>query len=94
MAITEQISKKLEIPFKDFQAGKIIVSSEINDNMKDIEYKVNQIIDKHNATVVDKDSHISNVENPHGVTAHQVGTYTKQEIDLFVRRLEDLINSK
>lgn len=33
------------------------------------------------ATASDVNGHISNVENPHNVTAEQVGTYTKNEID-------------
>lgn len=92
MAITEQISMKLDIPFKDFQQGRYIYSYEMNDNMNDIEYKVNQIIDKHNESVVTKDAHIENVSNPHNVTASQVGAYTKREVDIMIQNIMNLIN--
>lgn len=36
------------------------------------------------------DPHIANEENPHGVTAEQVGTYPKGEIDVFVSDLGDV----
>lgn len=36
------------------------------------------------------DPHIANEENPHNVTAEQVGTYSKGEIDVFVSDLGDV----
>ena len=37
------------------------------------------------------DPHIANEENPHGVTAEQVGTYSKGEIDVFVSDLGEAL---
>lgn len=87
MAITEQISTKLDIPFKNFQQGRYIYSHEMNDDMNDIEFKVNQIIDKHNETVKTKDEHVANVSNPHNVTASQLGVYTKEEVDNLIKNI-------
>ena len=74
----------LDISFKEFMPGQIIQSAQFNDDMKDIEEKVNEVIGQHNGvanTVVD---HLNNKNNPHEVTAHQVGTYTTTEIDEFI----------
>ena len=74
----------LDISFKEFMPGQIIQSAQFNDDMKDIEEKVNEVIGQHNevaSTVVD---HLNNINNPHEVTAHQVGTYTTTEIDEFI----------
>ncbi len=74
----------LDISFKEFMPGQIIQSAQFNDDMKDIEEKVNEVIGQHNevaSTVVD---HLNNKNNPHEVTAHQVGTYTTTEIDEFI----------
>ena len=74
----------LDISFKEFMPGQVIQSTQFNDDMKDIEEKVNEVIGQHNGvanTVVD---HLNNKNNPHEVTAHQVGTYTTTEIDEFI----------
>ena len=71
----------LDISFKEFMPGQIIQSAQFNDDMKDIEEKVNEVIGQHNgvaSTVVD---HLNNKNNPHEVTAHQVGAYTIEEAD-------------
>lgn len=51
------------------------------------------IIGKFNnyANIEDLDNHIVNKENPHKVTAEQVGVYTKEEIDELVT-VEDIDN--
>ena len=74
----------LDISFKEFMPGQIIQSAQFNDDMRDIEEKVNEVIGQHNgvaSTVVD---HLNNKNNPHEVTAHQVGTYTTTEVDEFI----------
>ena len=74
----------LDISFKEFMPGQVIQSTQFNDDMKDIEEKVNEVIGQHNGvanTVVD---HLNNKNNPHEVTAHQVGTYITTEIDEFI----------
>ena len=78
----------LDISFKEFMPGQVIQSTQFNDDMKDIEEKVNEVIGQHNGvanTVVD---HLNNKNNPHEVTAHQVGTYTTTEIDEFVEDIK------
>ena len=78
----------LDISFKEFMPGQIIQSAQFNDDMKDIEEKVNEVIGQHNgvaSTVVD---HLNNKNNPHEVTAHQVGTYTTTEIDEFIEDIK------
>lgn len=79
----------LDIPFKEFTAGQVIQSKQFNDDMKDIEDKINEVITKYNIVVKSYNSHISNYDNPHQVTAPQVGAYTISEIDAYV---EDLKN--
>ena len=44
--IEPSIEKLLDIPFKEFMPGQIIQSSQFNDDMLDIEDKVNEIITK------------------------------------------------
>ena len=71
----------LDISFKEFMPGQVIQSAQFNDDMKDIEEKVNEVIGQHNgvaSTVVD---HLNIKNNPHEVTAHQVGAYTVEEAD-------------
>ena len=71
----------LDISFKEFMPGQVIQSTQFNDDMKDIEEKVNEVIGQHNevaSTVVD---HLNIKNNPHEVTAHQVGAYTVEEAD-------------
>ena len=71
----------LDISFKEFMPGQVIQSAQFNDDMKDIEEKVNEVIGQHNevaSTVVD---HLNNKNNPHEVTAYQVGAYTVEEAD-------------
>lgn len=78
------VENKLDIPFKEFTAGQVIQSKQFNDDMKDIEDKVNEVIAKHNSVTQGYMSHISNVENPHKVTAHQTGAYTVEEVDAYI----------
>lgn len=78
------INKPLDIPFKEFMPGQIIQSVQFNDDMKDIEDKVNEIVDKHNLGINKLHDHLEDLNNPHNVTPHQVGTYTNEEIDEFV----------
>lgn len=40
--------KKLDIPYKNFQTGQIIDSQQMNDDMRVIEHKVNQMITDYN----------------------------------------------
>ena len=79
----------LDIPFKEFTAGQIIQSKQFNDDMIEIEDKINEIIQKYSLFRNHYTSHAGNMENPHNVTAKQVGTYTEQEIDSYVDDLKD-----
>ena len=83
------INYPLEIPFKDFMPGQVIQSGQFNDDMAEIEEKVNEVVEKHNTLTNETDNHISNKDNPHEVTAHQVGTYSEEEIDTY---LDDIRN--
>lgn len=83
------IEYNLELPFKNFIAGQVIQSKEFNDDMKDIEEKMNEIITKYNLIVGSYYSHMTNYENPHKTTAYQVGSHTMQEVDDYI---EDLKN--
>ena len=83
------INYPLEIPFKDFMPGQVIQSGQFNDDMAEIEEKVNEVVEKHNTLTNETDNHVSNKENPHEVTAHQVGTYSEEEINAY---LEDIRN--
>lgn len=75
------VNYSIDIPFKNFLPGQVIQSKEFNDDMRDIEEKINEIIIKHNLVSTDYNSHLGDYENPHVVTAHQAGTYTDNEID-------------
>ena len=83
------INYPLEIPFKDFMPGQVIQSGQFNDDMAEIEEKVNEVVEKHNTLTNETDNHVSNKDNPHGVTAKQVGTYSEEEIDTY---LDDIRN--
>ena len=83
------VNYNLDIPFKEFMAGQIIDPVQFNDDMAEIEEKVNEIIGKHNSLNNSAREHIANKDNPHEVTAHQVGTYTGEEIDGFVNEIKD-----
>ena len=74
----------LDISFKEFMPGQIIQSGQFNDDMNDIEEKVNEICDEHNTVSFKLKEHLTYTNNPHKVTAHQTGTYTSREIDEFV----------
>ncbi len=79
----------LDISFKEFMPGQVIQSAQFNDDMRDIEEKVNEVIGQHNEvanTVVD---HLNNKNNPHEVTAHQVGAYTVEEVDGLYNELRE-----
>ena len=89
MATNTKKVKGLQIPFKEFMPGQLIISSQFNDDMKDIEDKVNEIIEEHNVMSEEIDAHTDNTENPHQVNAHQVGTYDSGEIDEFVNDLRN-----
>ena len=83
------VNYNLDIPFKEFMAGQIIDPEQFNDDMLEIEDKVNEIIEKHNSLNNSAKEHIANKDNPHETTAHQVGTYTGEEIDGFVNDIKD-----
>lgn len=83
------INYPLEIPFKDFMPGQVIQSGQFNDDMAEIEEKVNEVVEKHNTLTNEVDTHVSNKDNPHGVTANQVGAYSEEEIDTY---LDDIRN--
>lgn len=85
---TKQIAN-LDIPFKEFMPGQVIQSVQFNDDMNDIEDKVNEIIGGHNLLSTEYSAHTDDKNNPHDVDAHQVGTYDTVEIDGFV---EDIKN--
>lgn len=82
------VNYNLDIPFKEFMAGQIIDPVQFNDDMAEIEEKVNEIVGKHNSLNNSAREHIANKDNPHEVTAHQVGTYTGEEIDGFVDEIK------
>lgn len=75
----------LDISFKEFMPGQIIQSIQFNDDMNDIEEKVNELIDDHNVVSKDLYTHIEDKDNPHNVDAHQTGTYYADEIDEFIQ---------
>ena len=83
------VNKHLDIPFKDFMPGQIIQSSQFNDDMLDIEDKVNEIIDRHNLNVNKLHEHLDDKENPHEVNPHQIGTYESSEIDDFIKDVKN-----
>ena len=82
-----KIEYKLDIPFKNFQAGQIIQSKQFNEDMLDLEDKINEIIDKHNLSLESFLNHFNDHNNPHQVTCDQIGTYNTVEIDEFVNDL-------
>ena len=73
--------KNLDIPFKEFMPGQIISSTQFNDDMGEIEEKINEIVGEHNSVANTVVEHLNNISNPHQVTAHQVGAYTTDETD-------------
>lgn len=75
----------LDISFKEFMPGQIIQSGQFNDDMNDIEEKVNEICDEHNTVAYKLKEHLTYTNNPHKVTAHQTGTYSSREIDEFIQ---------
>ena len=83
------VNKHLDIPFKEFMPGQIIQSSQFNDDMLDIEDKVNEIVDKHNLNVNKLHEHLDDKENPHEVNPHQIGTYEGSEIDAFINDVKN-----
>ena len=83
------IEKPLDIPFKEFMPGQVISSTQFNDDMMDVEDKVNEVITKHNAVELRLSEHQRNQNNPHSVTPEQIGTYDSDTIDGFV---EDVKN--
>lgn len=79
--IEPSIEKLLDIPFKEFMPGQIIQSSQFNDDMLDIEDKVNEIITKHNGVDIRLSEHQRNLLNPHCVTAEQINAYEVEEVN-------------
>ena len=79
----------LDISFKEFMPGQVIQSTQFNDDMRDIEEKVNEVIGEHNKVSTTVVEHLNDVNNPHQVTAHQVGTYTVDEIDELIEEIKD-----
>lgn len=75
------IQYNLDIPFKNFQAGQVIQSKQFNDDMREIEDKVNEIVLKHNNSDKGLKDHVANKSNPHEVNPNQIGTYTQVQID-------------
>ena len=85
MTIKRKEINSLDISFKEFMPGQIIQSVQFNDDMNDIEEKVNELIDDHNVVSKDLYTHIADKDNPHNVDAHQTGTYYAEEIDEFIQ---------
>lgn len=83
------IQYKLDVPFKNFQAGQIIQSKQFNDDMFEIENKTNEIIDKHNNTNDSLNNHLADTSNPHNVTAEQVDAYDKSMVDKFIDAIKN-----
>ena len=85
-----KVSYELQIPFKNFLPGTYIKAEQFNDNFHEIEDAINDIILSSGLNF----SHIYDNNNPHNVTAEQVGSYTREQIDrlfggLFVDKLPD-----
>ena len=85
-----KVSYELQIPFKNFLPGTYIKTEQFNDDFNEIESKINEIILKFNLNV----NHAYDHDNPHNVTAEQVGSYTIEQVDklfdgLFVDKLPD-----
>ena len=83
MATNSKQLKPLDIPFKEFMPGQVIQSVQFNDDMRDIEDTVNELVGEHNIVSTELSEHLDNVDNPHQVDAHQTGTYNATEIDEF-----------
>lgn len=79
----------LDIPFKDFTPGQIIQSKQFNDDMLEIEEKINEIIQKYSHLRNHCSNHFGDMNNPHSVTPSQIGTYSEQEIDAYVDDLKN-----
>ena len=83
------IEKLLDIPFKDFMPGQVIQSSQFNDDMLDIEDKVNEIITKHNGVDMRLSEHQRNLLNPHCVTATQINAYEIEEVNELINDVKN-----
>ena len=83
MATNSKQLKPLDIPFKEFMPGQVIQSVQFNDDMRDIEDTVNELVNEHNIVSTELSVHVDNLDNPHQVDAHQTGTYNATEIDEF-----------
>ena len=75
----------LDISFKEFMPGQIIQSGQFNDDMNDIEEKVNEIIDDHNVVSKDLYTYIEDKDNPHNVYDYKTGTYFAEERYEFIQ---------
>ena len=85
-----KVSYELQIPFKNFLPGTYIKAEQFNDDFSEIESKINEIILKFNSNV----NHAYDHNNPHNVTAEQIGAYTREQVDklfggLFVDKIPD-----
>ena len=85
-----KVSYELQVPFKNFLPGTYIKAEQFNDDFSEIENKINEIILKFNSNV----NHVYNHNNPHNVTAEQIGAYTREQVDklfggLFVDKIPD-----
>ena len=85
-----KVSYELQIPFKNFLPGTYIKAEQFNDDFSEIENKINEIILKFNSNV----NHVYDHNNPHNVTAEQIGAYTREQVDklfggLFVDKIPD-----
>ena len=78
----------LDISFKEFMPGQIIQSAQFNDDMRDIEDTVNELVNEHNIVSTELSEHVDNLDNPHQVDAHQTGTYNSTEIDEFFQDIK------
>ncbi len=63
------------------------LAAALKDNKDIVDVLTQSIGEK--ASQGDLDKHVANTKNPHGVTAEQVGAYTKEEIDSIVDALPD-----
>lgn len=88
MAI-ETINYSFVVPFKNFMPGTIIESKQFNDNMFDMEVIINDIIEIYNENFNNIKDHIDDKNNPHEVTANQVGAYSTSEVDNFIVDLKE-----
>ena len=88
MATNSKQLKPLDIPFKEFMPGQVIQSVQFNDDMRDIEDTVNELVNEHNIVSTELSEHVDNLDNPHQVDAHQTGTYNATEIDEFFQDIK------